>query len=246
MTNEQLVNILKATIDTTASAGIASPEDPKEFIDLAVDQTPVLGAIRTETDIRKSRNIDTLLLSEPAMIAGVEGTAPAAADVIAPTRNRNVLTPTEKIVAFDVSFDFLHRNIEGENVNKTLNSLFATRFGKDLVLAAFRGDTSGATSTRTEISLATMDGFTKLALADSTVNDYTIPASPTYRDVVFPEMLRLLPKDYRDDRDALGFERTLPLPCLQSGSRPKHLMIITTNLADLGTALTSTASMAWC
>src|SRR5690606_26975269 len=50
-----------------------------------------------------------------------------------------------------------------------------------------------------------LDGFVKQMTADATVHDYVIPVGPSYNTVVFPGMLAQLPKDYRDDREELGF-----------------------------------------
>lgn len=205
MTNEQLLDLLKATIDTSGGQGIASAEDANEFIDLAIDQTPVLQTIRNERDIVNSRNLDSLFLAEPVTTADTEGVAPGAADVVAPAQTRRTLSPVTCVSAFDVSFDFLRRNIAGERVNDQLNALFAKRVGKDIVHLAFMGDTATSpVTTRTDKLLDILDGFVVQAVADANVHDYTIPGSPSYSTVVFPAMLAALPKDYRDQRSELG------------------------------------------
>lgn len=205
MSNEQLVDVLKATIDTTAPGGIASPQDAEAFVDLTRDQTAVLSELRIETGIKTSLNLDTLHLAEPVTVAAVEATAPAEADVTTPARGRRQLVPKGVVAAFDVSFDFLRRNIRGEMVNEDLNALFAKRFGKDLVMLTMGGDTALGTGTRTNKLLRVTDGIIKRAAADAGVYKYTIPANPSYSTQVFPGMIALLPKDYRDDRSALRF-----------------------------------------
>ena len=204
MTNEQLVDLLKATI-STSTGGIAEPQDAEAFIDLSRDQTAILQEIRVETGIKKAMNIDSLLLAEPVMVAGTEGTEPASGDVVAPSIPRKVLTPVEGVSAYDVTFDMIRKNIVGRDLNEALNTLFSKRFGKDVVLAAFMGDTTIVGSTRTDKAKKVIDGFVKQAEDDATVHDYTIPASPAYQTAVFPSMLQALPKDYRDERDELGF-----------------------------------------
>ena len=205
MTNEELVEVLKATVDTTTGAGISSPQDAEDFVDLAREQTAILSEIRIETGIRTSLNIDTIALGEPVTIGATEGLAPGAADVTAPARERKVLQPKEVVAAFDVSFSFLRKNIRGEQVDDTLNKLFAKRFGKDLVLMGFMGDTALASDTRTNKTLRILDGFVKRAQGDASVHDFAIPASPSYSTQVFPGMIALLPKDYRDSREDLRF-----------------------------------------
>lgn len=206
MTNEQLVRLLKAQIDTSTAAGLASPQDAEEFIDLSVDQTPVLRELRVQTGIRTSFNLDSLMLGEPTMVAAAEGTAPDAADVIAATRNRKVLTPVSSLAAYDVTFDWLRQNIAGpDRANQQLNELFAKRMGKDVVHLAFMGDDSLDTSSRTNKLLRILDGFVAQMEGDADVHDYVIPANPSYVSQVFPGMVSELPKDYRDQRDMLRF-----------------------------------------
>ena len=216
MTTEQLFEILKAQIDTATVPGLVSSQDVEEFIDLTRDQTAILQEIRVESDIRKSLNLDTLTLGEPVVIAGQEGTEPAAGDVVAAGHSRAVLTPLEILAAFDVTYSWLRKAIthaargvsEQEGWNRALqalNDLFAKRFGKDVVMIAFNGDTALPNDTRTNKALRVLDGFVKQAQADVDVHDVAIPANPSYNSQVFPAMLQALPKDYRDERDELGF-----------------------------------------
>lgn len=215
MDNQDTIDILKATIGTDVTAGLASPQDAAEFIDLTVDQTAVLGEIRVESNIVKAFNLDSLTLGDPAIVAGVEGTDPDAGDVIAAGRGRNTLTPTEVLAAFDVTYSWLRKNIlnriqgisreEAQSrALQALNNLFAKRFGKDVVMVAFMGDTALANDTRMNKALRVLDGIVKQCENDATVHDYVIPANPSYNTVVFPAMLTALPKDYRDERDSLG------------------------------------------
>ncbi|HFE38234.1 MAG TPA: hypothetical protein ENK06_07435 [Gammaproteobacteria bacterium] len=206
MSNEELMEVLKAFVSTT-TGGVASAQDAEEFIDLAVDQTAVLGAIRVETDIKSSMNVDSLEISEPSMMSDTEGEAPADADIIAPSIPRKTLTPKPVRADYDVSFKWLRKNIAGERANEQLNQLFAKRWGKDSVQLIFNGDTSLSATSRTNKLLMVLDGFLKTAAADANVHAYDIPTTPNYsgKGGVFNEMLQLLPKDYRDDRESLAF-----------------------------------------
>lgn len=208
LSNEELLETLKKATLLTTTGGLASAQDAEEFIDLSVDQTPVLGAMRVETSIRSSLNIDSLEIGEPSMMTDTEATEPAAGDIISPAVPRKTLTPKPVRADYDVSLKWLRRNIVGEQANAQLNTLFAKRWGKDSVQLAFNGDTSTSPVTsRTDKLLVVLDGFIVAALADATVNDYTIPATPTYsgKGGVFNSMLGLLPKDYRDERELLNF-----------------------------------------
>ena len=205
MTNEEMIaQVRKAVTATGDGSGLAAPQDAEEFVDLAVEQTAILSQIHVVTGIRTTYNLDAISLAEPVLVAGTEGSAPADDDVVSPSRVRRVLQPKECVAAFDVSYSFLRQNIEGERVNESLNRLFAKRFGKDVVMAAFMGDTTLAGTSRTNKTLRVVDGFVKRALSDASVHEYVIPASPSYSTVVFPGMLSQLPKDYRDEREDLG------------------------------------------
>ena len=197
---KEMVAIVKAQIDTSITAGTVSAQDASEFIDLSREQTQILDVIRVETGIRKSLNLDTLTLGEPVIIAGVEGEEPDAADVVAAGRSRATLKPLEVLAAFDVTYSWLRKAIthaargiseeEGRRrAMQALNNLFAKRFGKDVVMIAFNGDTALDTSTRTNKALRVLDGYIKQMQADATVQDYTIPVSPSYNSQVFPAML---------------------------------------------------------
>ena len=186
---KDLVKIVKAQIDTSITAGTVSAQDASEFIDLTREQTQILDVIRVETGIRKSLNLDTLTLGEPVIIAGVEGTEPAAGDVVAAGRSRATLLPISILAAFDVTYSWLHKAIthvargiseaEGRRrAMQALNNLFAKRFGKDVVMIAFNGDTALPNDTRTNKALRVLDGYIKQMQADATVQDYTIPVSP--------------------------------------------------------------------
>ena len=215
MTNEELLEILKSTIDTSVAAGLVSPQDAGEFIDLSIDQTQILQVIRVETGIRKSLNLDTLSLGEPVVVAGIEGQEPDEADVVAAGRSRATLTPMEILAAFNITYSWLRKAITHATASsaaegrakalQALNQLFAKRFGKDIVLISFNGDTALPADSRMNKALRVLDGFVKQAENDTTVHDYTVPASPSYNSVVFPAMLEQIPKDYRDDREELAY-----------------------------------------
>lgn len=207
MSNEELERLIQKAQITTALGGIVAPQQANEFIDMSVDQTAVLDSIRTETGITSSLELHDISLGEPVTVDAVEGAAPAEADVTVPTVVKKILKPTEKIAAFDLTFDEIRKNIEGEGFNDTLNMLFSKRMGKDLVLGAFNGDKATVGTTRLAKALRMFDGFGKLLDADASVHDFVIPANPTYSgaDGVFSGMIRQLPKDYRDDRAALAF-----------------------------------------
>lgn len=206
MGDNELMEIVKGTINTGGVAGMASAEDAAAFIDLSVDQTAVLQQMQVITGIARERNVDSLTLGEPVIVPAVEGAAPASDDVVAVQRGRKVLRPRGVLAAFDVTFDFLRQNIRKETVNEDLNCIFAKRFGKDVVLAAFNGDTAMQGATRTAKALRTMDGLRKQHEAVAGRHEATGDAADDgWVLALLGEAVQALPKDYRDDRDSLRF-----------------------------------------
>ncbi|MCD6204081.1 MAG: hypothetical protein J7L22_00290, partial [Candidatus Marinimicrobia bacterium] len=134
-----------------------------------------------------------------------EGSDPSSTDVVAPTINKRTLTMRDAALYFDVTFEMIRRNIAGSGLNNQLNQLFSKRFGKDLVRVIFNGDRDKANDTRLNKCLRVADGIIKRATADANVHDYSINGSEDYIGTILPGMLKLLPKDYRDNRDELAF-----------------------------------------
>jgi hypothetical protein len=200
LTNEELLQILKATI-STGLGGLASAQDTDEFITLAVEQTEVLQQIRVETGIRTSMNLDALNIGEPTMVAATEATAPSAGDVVTPGHERKTLTPVEVLTAFDVSFDWLRKNIEAGSAEQTLNQEFAKRWGKDTVILTFNGDDSETGTTRYQKLIKILDGIIVQAKADANIHEVTVSGNDYL--AIFTQLLAAMPKDYKDDRAML-------------------------------------------
>jgi len=205
MTNEELMEQINKAVTGTSTGGLLSAQQTAEFLDLVVDQTPVLSEMRVETGIAKSLDVDAIEFGEPIIIAGVEGTAPDDADVVAPSMPRLTLTPTEITANVDISYSWLRQNILKDKGEDAINAAIAKRVGMDLLNLMFNGDTSLAATTRTNKALRIRDGIIKRALADASVIDHVIAASPSWGGSggELSEGLSLLPKQYRDDRSAL-------------------------------------------
>lgn len=204
MTNEEILQVLKATFDTSAS-GIAAHQDPNEFISMMVDQTSVLGSLQTIDGIQTSYGLDSLVFGEPMFIKDTEGSAPGDADIIVPTHEQNKLVPVDVVGAVDLTFANVRRNIMKGRLNQYLDEQLSIRGGKDSVLIAFNGDTSLSATTRTNKALRVTDGFIKLAKADANVHDVAFNKTTEKASTIFGRMLKKLPKDYADQIDLLGF-----------------------------------------
>lgn len=204
MTNEELMALIEKAAITTSVATTVSVEDANAFIDMAVEQNAILQKFRVERNIVTGRKLDTLELGEPVTHADSENTEPEGDEVIVPTFGQKQLTPAAARLDYDITFDTLRENIEGQDINTTLNRAFSKRHGKDLVMMAFRGDTSLADTSRTNKALRIFDGVNKQAANSGNVHTLDIGSGYSGSDntdllgEVFPYMRDLMPTDYMD------------------------------------------------
>lgn len=160
MTQEQ---ILKAI--TTSSGGQLSAENAKKFINTTVDQTPFLKKISTVQMTASTRNIDTLGVQSRQIRGAAQGSTPTKIST-ADFARRTLETKTGKL-PYDVSFEFLEENIEEKDADATLQTVFATQFGNDLLDMACNGDESLA-ATITDAGENGLDDTTGLTQDDHT------------------------------------------------------------------------------
>lgn len=210
VSNEELMQLIQKSVITTATGGLLPPDTVGEFLNLVVDQTPVLNNFRVERNIRKSLELDGLEFGDTVIVPGTEAQAPADADVHKPDLPKKTLTPVELVAAVDISYSWLRQNIREENAEQDINNAISKRIGMDLLDISFNGDTAlteavPGSPTRREKALKSLDGIIKKANADANVNDDVIAADPTWGGSggEFSAHLKLMPKQYRDDRSSL-------------------------------------------
>ncbi|MEP0004575.1 MAG: hypothetical protein ABJ387_03525 [Balneola sp.] len=205
--DEQLIQLIQKAGITTATGGQVPPEAVSDFINLMTDQTSVLQHMRIERDIIKSRTIDGLEFGDPVMQeAPAEGSEPNENAISEPEMPRLTLTPTKAMIAVNISFDWLRKNIAGENAGEqAVNAALAKAYGRDLVRLIFNGDTALDSSTKLNRLLKLRDGLLKKARADANVNDVVVAANPVYSGSgsEFSKTLTAIPDEYRDDRSML-------------------------------------------
>ena len=171
------------------------------------NQTDVLQHVRVERDIIKSRTIDGLEFGDPVMQeAPDEGSEPSDNAKSTPTIPRLTLTPAKSMIAVDISFDWLRKNVAGESSGEAaINAALAKAIGRDIVRLLFNGDTSLDDSTKLNRLLKLRDGLLKQFRADTDVHDLIVAADPVYTgpNSEFSKGLTAIPDEYRDDRSLL-------------------------------------------
>lgn len=215
---EYLEQLQKATINTSAG-GQLEPEDANKFIQEVVDQNDFIGKHAEMIRMKSATyNIHTMGLSTRVMREASEG---ATATAVAATFSERSLATKEVILPYDVTYSFLEENIEGDNVDSALNTLFAKQFSNDLLDLAVNGDDSDAGD-----FIGIAEGWLAYMLADSDVNDYTASDTDDFLDDVFPGMFDALPDKWKASHNNLMF-------C----TSPTNVRKYRTQLGDRSTAL---------
>lgn len=196
MDPKDLLAMVRKAVETS-SGGQLTTEQAKKFFDTVVQQDEFISKIQTVNMTSSTYQLNTIGVASRVMRGAAEGTAPE--DTVGVTITPRTLTTKEVILPFDVTFSFLEENIEGGNAKTLLNTLFAKSFKNDTLDLAINGDESSQDN-----FLKMNDGWLTIADDDSTVHDYTIAASPTWK-TVFSGMLALMPTKWRGNVSELCF-----------------------------------------
>lgn len=184
----------------TSTGGQLDTEDAVKFIDTVVDMSAFLKAITIEKTVAATKNIDTIGIATRQFRSAVEATLASTAQTtnFTATLPRRTLTMKEVILAPDISYTWLHENIEREAAEAHLMNLAAKAFMNDIVDLCGNGD-----ETSTTTFLALNDGWITLALADSNVNDQDCGGMSPID--ALNAILKKLPEKYQGLKDQLKF-----------------------------------------
>lgn len=188
-----------------STGGRLNPEQSDRFIDYVLDQTVLfkdgIRVVRMNSD---RHDIDKLQVGTRIMRAAVEGEEPT---VVGITTAKRQLSVTEVILPADVSFSFMEDNIERDNFEQHLMSMFGVQLANDLEDLAVNGDGTTASFLSIETgwlklikSSITSPGTNETSAARLDTNGAT-----DFRNVVFPGMLALLPNKFKANKSALRF-----------------------------------------
>lgn len=192
--------IIKAAI-SVASGGQVSAEQYQEFIETSEKESKFIqSGVRIIDGIESSSyTIDTLGIDTRIIRKAVEGEAPAGTQ--GANIARRTLSPTEYILAFDITDKFLRRNIKKGTADQIIKQLFARQCINDMVDAAINGT---ATGTPNEDFLNIVSGYCERALADANVNKGTYANGDDIIDVL-SQMRDAMPNKWMDDPEKLKF-----------------------------------------
>ena len=195
---DPIVVIEKATIDgTSLPNSILNSQQANRFIDLVVDQSSLLKAVRTIRIDHPTGEINKMDLG--SIVSEGAGT----------TTTATTHTPSESVVnyasvkyrsAFDLSTDFVEDNIEGGSVRDTLLNMFTKRIGTDAELAAIEGDDGLATGdgeTQENNLLGANDGWKAILAAKTPALQQIDAAGAASSRKLFYKLKRGIQRRYR-------------------------------------------------
>lgn len=219
MTNEELIKqavetLQKSLITTTdlATAGAMNPEQVDRFVDYVIDVTSLKNNVRVVKFNPQSMNIDKIGVGQRVSMLATEASSPSLRRGV--STSRITLTPVEVMTPFEISYNFIEINIEGQSVEEHIVRMMATQTANDLEEQMINGDTlgharleddlrdSGSTTQYIRDSfIGAYNGWLRLADAGNIYDAAGSDISLT----VFSRMLLALPIKFRRNRKDMRF-----------------------------------------
>jgi len=197
MTNEELLTLIEKAAITTAAGGQLPPEAASQFIYTVVSQNEALQKLSVIKMSSATYRLDTLGVASRLMRKATEASEPV--DTTGISIGSRQLAYNEVILPYDISFNFLESNLEKDNAEDSINKVFATQFGNDLLDLAINGDEANS-----DDFIKINDGWLKISNGDSGVHPVTIAANPAYK-TVFKDMLSAMPNKWKRNLAELVF-----------------------------------------
>ena len=202
MENEDMQITLKKVVTSSLSGGgILNTKQADKFITFVIDESVMKNNVRIRRMQAPVEELDRLHLGTRVAKAKIEATANAAADSVTVSGSQIILNTVALVVPWEISWDTLEDNIEGENFEDTLMQEIAAALANDLEELAIQGDTlSGDTY------LALKDGWIKLMKADGAIDvDTSGFTTKSLNKNHFSKLLKGLATKYRRQRSRLRF-----------------------------------------
>lgn len=183
--------IAKAAADTASlgTGGKMSPEQAKQFMTFMQDYSSILSKVNFIRMTKTTRDLDSLEVNKRALRRQLENQENPATGTV--NHKRRTLNAVGVIMPYDVSFQYLKENIEGEKADETLAKQFAQQFANDTVELAFIGDESDS-----DEFISINNGWIKIARDDANTHKFDTTGSADYLNIVFPGLLDSMPSKY--------------------------------------------------
>lgn len=181
-------------------AGSIKRADADRFINLMVDQSTLLKAIRVVRTDSPSGTFSKLDVSGPVTRIAAQGTDPS--DTRKPTNTVVSYAVAKTISCLDITGEVMEDNPEGESGKNTILDAMLMQIGNDMEQLAIEGDSSISGTSDEELLLKANDGFLKLT-ASGTGAHQVDAAGDAPSTQLLKAMLKKLPTRYRRDKNKL-------------------------------------------
>ena len=195
--NRQMMKdaITTDTITGSGKGGRLNPEQARRFISYMTDNTALLNDTRLEQMSAPEKQLDFLLIGSRLIRKATEATSPS--ELAAANTSRKELRSVKVRLAADITSEFMEDNISGQSAAERIARELAQQFGNDLADLMLNGDTA---DTGADASFLTIgDGIIKQAKTSADTHKFKLTGTD-YKGTIFPGMLRLMPKKFKNDR----------------------------------------------
>jgi len=210
--NPEVLRKAVITTDAITTAGKLNPEQADKFIDYVFDVTKLKGNARTIKFRSEQYYIDKIGVGARVAVPKVEAKDPGVRRGV--STSRVTLHPQEIMCPFEISYQMLEQNLEGEALAEKLIRLFSIQFGNDMEELCIQGDQLGRAVLQSEYIdggdptryvrdnyLKLQDGWLTLARAGHGVDADQANVS----NRIFSRLLNALPEKFKRNRGQLRF-----------------------------------------
>lgn len=147
-----------AIANLVSDGGYLPEEKAKEFWEIAIEESVVLGMATTITMTSHTWELSKLGFSGRVLRAAVEGQALVSGDRSKPDLGKATITTSECIAEVRIPYGVVEDNVNGQGFIPLVQSTLAKAVARDMEELVIQGDTASA-----DPYLALFDGFLKLA-----------------------------------------------------------------------------------
>lgn len=191
--NQHYLEKADLSIADLSSGGLLVPEQTKEFFEIAIDKSTLLGMVQTTTMNAPQLEVSKIGFTQRVLRPAYESTALPEADRSKPEFGKVVLTAKEFIAEARIPYGVVEDNIINGSFPQYAMGLLAEAVSRDMEEIVINGDT-----TSPDVYLARMDGILKLATTQ------VVNAGGARLDKsLLKQMIQTMPSRYMRDQRSL-------------------------------------------
>lgn len=229
---------------TPTAGGYLSPQQVKQFLRIAIEESVLLRECRIETNIAPKFEIPRVSFADRILRPGVQATRLTDANRTKPTTGLMSLSTVLLKGEVPISDEAFEDQIEREGFADTLVEMIAQAVGRDLEEIAIKSDTArtpGVADPADDAVFDLLDGIVKRATSVFLAGHKLDCTAVTTYDDLFARMIRALPPRYRRNYGALRFY----VPTVVKDGYQEQLSARGTGLGDQATVANMAASLAY-